>query len=157
MARPSVFEAQFAYDDSDPPGYRSGVARVGADAGGSENSVRLFELPPGQAVSPYHYEYLEEWLLVLAGPVSVRGTDGEETLESGALACFPRGPQGAHKVSNPGGQTARVLMWSSAQEPAIAVYPDSDKIGVWPGNPDDELMLRRADGHVPYFDGESGD
>lgn len=156
MTHPNVFEAQFEYDDSDPPGYRSGVARVGTDAGGSETSVRLFELPPGQAVSPYHYEYVEEWLLVLDGPVQLRGPDGEQELASGALASFPRGPEGAHKVSNPGEQTARVLMWSSAAEPSVAVYPDSDKIGVWPGNPDDKLMLRRADGHVPYFDGESG-
>ena len=29
-------------------------------------------------------------------------------------------------------------MWSSAREPAVAVYPDSDKIGVWPGNSDDK-------------------
>jgi hypothetical protein len=46
------------------------------------------------------------------------------------------------------------MMFSSAREPAVAVYPDSDKIGVWPGNPDDEVMLRRADGAVEYYDGE---
>jgi hypothetical protein len=26
---------------------------------------------------------------------------------------------------------------------------------VWPGNPDDEVMLHRADGAVGYFDGEA--
>ena len=36
-----------------------------------------------------------------------------------------------------------------------ADYPDSDKIGVWTGNERDDLMLRRADGHVPYYDGEA--
>jgi hypothetical protein len=41
-----------------------------------------------------------------------------------------------------------------AREPAVAVYPDRDKIGVWPGNPDDEVMLRRADGNVDYWAGE---
>jgi hypothetical protein len=45
-------------------------------------------------------------------------------------------------------------MWSSAREPAVAVYPDSDKIGVWTGNSDDDLMVRRADGKVDYYDGE---
>ena len=45
-------------------------------------------------------------------------------------------------------------MFSSAREPAVAVYPDSDKIGVWPGNDDDRVMLRRADGNVEYYDGE---
>jgi len=48
-----------------------------------------------------------------------------------------------------------LLMFSSAREPAVAVYPDSDKIGVWPGNDDDKVMLRRCDGHVDYYDGET--
>jgi len=46
------------------------------------------------------------------------------------------------------------MMFSNAREPAVAVYPDSDKIGVWPGNPDDKVILRRADGNVDYWDGE---
>jgi len=47
-----------------------------------------------------------------------------------------------------------IMMFSSAREPAAAVYPDSDKIGVWPDNPRDNVMLRRADGAVGYWDGE---
>jgi hypothetical protein len=46
-------------------------------------------------------------------------------------------------------------MFSSAAEPAVAVYPDSDKIGVWTGNSDDEFMFRRADGAVAYYDREA--
>jgi hypothetical protein len=45
-------------------------------------------------------------------------------------------------------------MYSSAHRPAIAVYPDSDKLGVWTGNPEDHVMLHRADGAVDYWDGE---
>ena len=45
-------------------------------------------------------------------------------------------------------------MFSSAATPAVAVYPDSDKIGVWPGSEQDVVMLRRADGHLNYYDGE---
>jgi hypothetical protein len=48
----------------------------------------------------------------------------------------------------------RVLMWSGSREPAVAVYPDSDKIGVWPGADADAVMLRRADGARAYYDGE---
>ena len=109
---------------------------------------------PGQAVCPYHYEYEEEWLVVLSGPVTVRTPEGEEELESGEIVCFAPGPAGAHKVRNSGEATARVLMFSSAREPAVAVYPDSDKIGVWPGNSQDNVILRRADGNVGYWDGE---
>ncbi len=46
-------------------------------------------------------------------------------------------------------------MFSSAREPAVAVYPASDKVGVWPPNPDDRVMLHRADGAVDYWDGET--
>ncbi len=45
-------------------------------------------------------------------------------------------------------------MFSSAREPAVAVYPDSDKIGVWSGNDADKLMVHRRDGSVGYYDGE---
>jgi len=86
--------------------------------------------------------------------VVVRTPEGEQELERGEVVCFPPGPTGAHKATNRGGAQARIAMFSSAREPAVAVYPDSDKIGVWPGNPDDEIMLRRADGHVGYWDGE---
>jgi uncharacterized cupin superfamily protein len=155
MTAANVFDAEFRYDDSDPAGYRCGEARVGAQAGGRDQTVRLYELPPGEDMCPYHYEYVEEWLLVLDGRVHVRSPAAEETLERGALVCFPRGPSGAHKVGNRSGARAVVMMWSSSREPAVAVYPDSDKIGVWAGEAGDELMLRRADGHVDYWDGES--
>jgi uncharacterized cupin superfamily protein len=105
-------------------------------------------------VCPYHYEYEEEWLIVMRGSVIVRTPSGEETLDGGEIVCFPTGPTGAHKVSNRAEETARVVMFSSAREPAVAVYPDSDKIGVWPGNADDQTMFHRGDGAVDYWDGE---
>jgi uncharacterized cupin superfamily protein len=154
VRRASVRSDGFEYDDGDPEGYRSGVARVGKAAGGQALAVKVFEMPPGQSVCPYHYEYEEEWLLVLEGVVVVRIPDGEHELGPGELVCFPAGPGGAHKASNRGQETARVMMFSSAREPAVAVYPDSEKIGVWPGNPEDHVMLRRADGAVDYWDGE---
>ncbi len=152
MSHPNVFGANFEYDDTDPDGYRSAVAPVGRQAGGKENAVKLFELPPGQALCPYHYEFVEEWLIVLSGDgVVVRTPDGEEQLANGAIVCFESGPTGAHQVVNRGAGTARVLMFSSGREPAVAVYPDSDKIGVWTGNDGDEFMLRRRDGSVDYW------
>jgi uncharacterized cupin superfamily protein len=147
-----MFDASFEYDDGDPQGYRSGQARIGREAGGSENVVKLFELPPGEALCPYHYEYVEEWLLVLDGSgVAVRTPEGEKQLASGDVVCFPPGPSGAHKVVNRGDDPAHVLMFSSAREPAVAVYPDSDKIGVWSGNDADSFRFRRRDGSVDYW------
>jgi uncharacterized cupin superfamily protein len=154
MRAVNVFDHAFEYDDDDPAGYRSGQASVGREAGGVANSVRAYELPPGESLCPYHYEYEEEWLLVLEGSVAVRTPEGEEPLGPGNLVCFPVGPAGAHKVTNRSDARARVIMFSSAHEPAVAVYPDSDKIGVWPGTDADKVMLRRADGDVDYWDGE---
>ena len=92
---------------------------------------------------------------MLDGAPTLRVPHGEQPLQRGELVCFPPGPDGAHKVTNDTEQTARVLMFSSAREPAVAVYPDSDKIGVWPGNPDDNVLLRREDGHRDYWDREA--
>ena len=39
-------------------------------------------------------------------------------------------------------------------EPAVAVYPDSDKVGVWPGGKE-SLMLRRENANVGYWEGEA--
>jgi uncharacterized cupin superfamily protein len=127
------------------------LARV---LGARELGVNLFELPPGESLCPYHYEYVDEWLLMLEGELSLRAPDGEHQLHGGDVVAFPAGPEGAHKVTNRGSEAARFVMFSSAQEPAVAVYPDSDKIGVWPGNDADNVMARRAEAHLGYYDGE---
>ncbi len=152
--RANVLSVECDYDRADPAGYRSAAANVGRAVGAEATVVKVYELPVGESVCPYHYEYEEEWLLVLAGAVVVRTPDGEQELARGEVVCFPKGPAGAHKATNRGETPARILMFSSARTPAVAVYPDSDKIGVWPGNTADEVMLRRADGDVAYWDGE---
>ena len=53
----NVFTAGFEYDPADPAGYGCGMARVGQAAGGVDQVVKLFELPGGQSLCPYHYEY----------------------------------------------------------------------------------------------------
>jgi uncharacterized cupin superfamily protein len=154
MRRANVFGDEFEFDETDPPGYRAAYAPVGKTAGGKETAIKAFAIPPGESVCPYHYEYVEEWLLVLEGDVAVRTPDGEHKLSLGDLVRFVPGPSGAHKVSNRGEQAARIVMFSSAHEPAVAVYPDSDKIGVWTPGGADNAMLHRKDGDVEYYDGE---
>jgi uncharacterized cupin superfamily protein len=154
VRRANVLSVECDYDQTDPDGFRSAVADVGRAVGAEAMVVKVYELPVGESVCPYHYEYEEEWLLVLAGPVVVRTPEGEQEVQSGEVVCFPKGPDGAHRATNRAEAPARILMFSSVRTPGVAVYPDSDKIGVWPGNPDDEVMLRRADGQVGYWDGE---
>lgn len=115
----------------------------------------VYDLEPGRSSSPYHYEYEEEWLLVVDGTVVVRVPDGEHTLQRGDLVRFPAGPEGAHKVLNRSDAPARTLMFSSSRVPAVSVYPDSDKIAVWSGNDPDELIFKRGSA-VDWSDGEEG-
>jgi uncharacterized cupin superfamily protein len=134
------------------PEGRVDVART---VGSTAIAMFIYDLAPGLSQSPYHYEYEEEWLLVIDGTLVVRAPDGEHALERGDLVRFPPGPAGAHKLMNRSASPARTLMFSSSRVPAVSVYPDSDKIGVWPGNEADELIFRRGSA-VPWSDGEEG-
>ena len=71
------------------------------------------------------------------------------------VVCFPRGPEGAHGVGNETEETVRVLMFSTVVVPTATVYPDSDKVGIWTGDPQSDLLARR-DSAVDYYDGETG-
>jgi uncharacterized cupin superfamily protein len=128
---------------------------VGGAVGSKATLMFIYDVGPGQNQSPYHYEYDEEWLLVVDGTLVLRAPDGEHTLERGDLVHFPAGPAGAHQLMNRSDSPARTLMFSSSQVPAVSVYPDSDKIGVWPGNEADELVFKRGTA-VPWSEGEEG-
>src|SRR5207253_780958 len=134
---------------------RDGRIDVGRAVGSKATTMYIYDLAPGQSSSPYHYEYEEEWLLVVDGTIVVRVPDGERTLERGDLVRFPPGSTGAHKVMNRSELPARTLLFASSRVPAVSVYPDSDKIGVWPGEEADALIFRRGTA-VPWSDGEEG-
>jgi uncharacterized cupin superfamily protein len=150
----NIHDAEFTYDGTEPDGFVAGEA-LPLRTGDTALTVRLYEVRPGQAMCPYHYEYEEEWLLVVDGAPTLRDPDGEHQLKAGDLISFTTGPAGAHQVINRTGEPVRALMWSSAREPAVAVYPDSDKIGVYTPNEDDSAMVRRRDTSVDYWDGET--
>jgi uncharacterized cupin superfamily protein len=155
MPRLNITSPEFQHDDTDPEGFRNGLFRMGPLVGAKESGASVYELPPGQAICPYHYEYgEEEWLLVLAGEPTLRTPAGEEPIGPWEVVFFPQGPDGAHAVRNDTDATVRVLMFSTRKEVTAAVYPDSDKIGIWTGNPDDGLLVRRTSG-VDYWDGET--
>jgi uncharacterized cupin superfamily protein len=154
VKRFNIFGAELAHDTDDPEGYRSGYARLGPEIGGRMLAGTVYELPPGQSNCPYHYEHGdEEWLIVLAGRPTVRHPEGEDELAAGDVVCFPAGPGGAHKTINRSEEPARILFVSTRRMPAVAVYPDSDKIGVFTEERRDDLLVRRESG-VDYWDGE---
>ncbi len=156
MRRVSIADPDLTFDPADPEGFRSGMFRFGPELGAKETGTTLYELPPGQSICPYHYEYgQEEWVLALSGRPSVRTPEGTEPLAPFEVAFFPKGPDGAHQILNETDEPVRVLMWSTVVTPDATVYPDSDKIGIWTGDKSDDLMVRRSSG-VDYFDGEGG-
>jgi uncharacterized cupin superfamily protein len=137
----------------EPPGYElTRAARVGKAIGAKRLGLSIYDLPAGQAICPYHFEWTdEEWLIVVAGTPTLRTPEGERVLEPGDTVCFPEGPEGAHHIRNDADGIARVALLSTKSDVGIAEYPDSDKVGVWAG--ETHYMLRRSE-HLEYWDGE---
>jgi uncharacterized cupin superfamily protein len=155
VKRFNLHTAATELEGSEPDGYRSLGNRFGKQIGASMIGGTVYDLEPGESVCPYHFEYGdEEWLIVLTGNPIVRHPEGQDRLDPGDTVCFPAGPEGAHKVTNPPGapETSRMLMISTLNEPSVAVYPDSDKLGVYVGG---YRLLVRRDSGVDYWEGES--
>jgi len=79
---------------------------------------------------------------------------GVEQLAPGALAFFPRGPEGAHQIRNDGEERALVAMFSTVVLPTATAYPDSGKLGVFTGDEGEDLLVERSSG-VDYYHGET--
>ena len=125
MADPNVNRPEWDVESSEPP-FRRRAMRLGSRAGAAEIGVTLYEIDAGGAVSPYHAHHAnEELLLVLDGQPQLRTPDGSRRLQPGDTVAFPRGPLGAHRISNPGGPPARVLVFSTMNLPEVAEYPDT--------------------------------
>ena len=152
----NVEELEYEFEPEDPEGFRAGMKRLGRLVGAQRTGMSLYELPPGQAICPYHYEYgEEEWLVVLEGEPTLRLPQGTRRLRPWDACAFPVGPDGAHGVRNETDAVVRVLMFSEVRVPTATVYPDSGKVGIWTGNKQDDVMVPRGAG-VPYFHGEPG-
>lgn len=153
MSEPvNVYDLALRANPADPPGYRDREAPVGGPIGAQHLGAAVYEVDPGESVNPYHYEGVEEeWLLVLTGSPILRDPDGEHQLVAGDVVAFPAGPGGAHKVSNRSDGVVRIVMLSTFPPEGlnVCVYPDSDKVGVWP--PGRRLRITES---LDYWDGE---
>jgi uncharacterized cupin superfamily protein len=155
MNRVNLSQAQFDYPDTDPDGFVGGMVRPGPEFGATKTGLSSYELPPGQALCPYHYEWgEEEWLLVTEGRPTLRDPDGEHELQPMDLVFFPIGPEGAHKVQNDTAEPVRFLMFSNLVYPTATVYPDSDKIGMWTDADKSDSHMARRSASLDYYDGE---
>jgi uncharacterized cupin superfamily protein len=95
--------------------------------------------------------------IVLAGEPTLRDPSGERRLSPGDVVLFRCGQDGAHQLRNDTDQPVRVLMVSTQADIEVAVYPDSDKIGVMArgiGDGDPVRMIVQGTSSVGYYDGE---
>jgi uncharacterized cupin superfamily protein len=135
-------------------GWRSKEAWVGARIGAELIGGSMSELEPGDRLWPYHTHHAnEEWLLVVRGTPTLRTSEGERELSEGDVACFRRGKEGAHQLSNGTGSPIRVLMLSTLIAPDVIEYLDSGKIGVDDAT-GEGILLTRPGPNLDYWDGE---
>ena len=102
--------------------------------GGAKNSlVSVYEIPPHKSAYPYHFHHNnEETFYILNGEGVLRTPDGDRKVTAGELLFFPTGPAGAHKLTNCSDTENLVYIdFDVVHDVDIAVYPDSNKIGVW--------------------------
>jgi uncharacterized cupin superfamily protein len=131
------------------------AAELGAMLGAARIGATVYEARAGVPIWPYHYHYpSEEWLYVLEGAPVLRDAGDRRALKAGDVVCFPVGHRGAHTLEGPG----RFVLISGERSsgPFVSVYPDSDKVSVFPGVEADglnALRLARA-GSVDYWYGE---
>jgi uncharacterized cupin superfamily protein len=138
----NIFNGETEAVPAGAPGDRGRAARVGGKLGASRLGMSVYDLPPGEAIGPYHFEWTdEEWLIVLAGRVRVRGPEGEQELAPGDTVCFPAGPEGAHQVRCSGDAEARVAIVATVNEFGIVEYPEDERVGIWAG-PEHYVLAR---------------
>ncbi len=145
----------------DQPGFEWDRLRLARRLGGELLGASVYSLGPGQKSFPYHFHHAnEELLVVLEGSVMVRTPDGEKEASRGDALIFERGAQGAHQVINTSTGSARFLMVSTMNEPDVAEYPDTGKIGVFagraPGAAGQATLWKYLDmsAELGYYDGE---
>lgn len=155
------------FDDEDWSAHQPGpapfvFARKRLTDGSGGLGASLFEVPPGCAAYPRHAHLVnDEALLILAGRGRLRVGEASAEVGPGLFIPLPAGPEHAHRLDNIGDAPLRYICVSTMQAPEVALYPDSDKIGVIAGSPPGGAAEQRtvsawfpASAKVGYFEGE---
>lgn len=126
---------------------------LGEAAGGEHLGCSLYEIPPDASHCPYHYHSAnEEAAYILAGRGTLRVPDGDAEITAGDYIAFPVGERGAHQIMNTSNEPLRYLCISTMHEPEVAVYPDSEKLGVyWGEGANAPSKIFKIDDEVDYW------
>ncbi len=122
--------------------------------GAAKNTlVSVYEVPPLKAAYPYHYHHKnEETFYILSGRGILKTPQGERPVAAGELLFFPTGPEGAHKLTNASeSENLLYIDFDVVHDIDIAVYPDSEKIGIW-GMGINQIFPQEES--VDYYQGE---
>ena len=123
--------------------------------------VSLYRLQVGKRSFPFH-EHLanDEGILVTKGAGTLRYGDDEIALGEGDYVHLPAASGKAHQMINTSDAELEYLCFSSAIQPEVVVYPDSNKLGAYSrtqapdgSGPQRQAFILRND-PVEYFDGE---
>ncbi len=135
------------------PGYEYKKRKIVGRGDAKQCVVSVYEIPPGKAAYPYHFHSSnEEVFFILKGSGKLITPEGERAVGEGDFLFFPAGESGAHKLVN-ASETQHLIYidFDTKNDIDIAVYPDSNKIGVWGGGINRTFRL---DDNVDYYEGE---
>ena len=149
----NLLEVALEADPDFPAGHRFSGRSLTEQLGAKATGMGMYEIPPGEAGWPYHFELSEEeWLIVIDGELTLRTPDGERVLRAGDVACFPAGATGAHAVRNHSDAPVRYAMPSTNDQfGGGCIYPDSGKVNVYGPGFHHRGWLGEA---VSYWEGE---
>lgn len=160
MPKPFVNLDEVAFTDIEENGfYTSKRAQFSAQIGARKLGYNLTELPPGKAQCPFHsHRVEEEMFFILEGEGELRfGDERYKIRRFDVIACPTGGAAVAHQIINTGRSTMRYLSLSNIGEIEICEYPDSNKIGVYAGDPETSGLrkLFLAETTVDYYEREA--
>lgn len=115
--------------------------------------VSIYEIPPMKSAYPYHYHHKnEETFYIISGEGMLKTPQGEKKVSAGELLFFPATSEGAHKLTNTS-ETEKLIYidFDVVHDLDVAVYPDSNKIGIW-GKGVNKVYTLEND--TDYYDGE---
>lgn len=91
-------------------------------------------VPPGKQSCPYHFHHAqEEMFVILEGEGTLRVAGQRLPVKAGDVITIPTGPEYPHHLLNTGATDLKYLSISTQLRPEICEYPDSGKVGAFPG------------------------
>ena len=143
------------YTEFNDHGFCERTAGISDRIGAKKLGYALTIVEPGQKSCPFHnHHHEEEMFFVLEGEGTLRFGERTYPLRAGDfIACPPGGREVAHQILNTGTVTMRYLCLGTKEEVEICEYPDSNKVGVFAGEPGKRRLrhLFKADRAVDYF------